>query len=303
MAKKRMFNLTVLETDAFLDMPLSTQALYFHLCLRGDDDGFIANPKRIVKTIGASLDDLRMLVMKRFVIAFEDGVIVIKHWRMHNAIKSDRYSPTVYQEDFELLKIKPNNAYTLGSDDSSQEEFAIDSGSVCAPFALHSGSICAPDGFQMGSVDKIRLDKDSIDKNIEHPYGCLSDRPDENSRKAGPYDAIISAWNALEAIGITPIRSIGSQRKTMLDARIKQYGIDSVLEAISLIRKSNFLQGKHKGRPWQITFDWFVRPNNFPKVLEGNYTDIIDDKPVVSGIKAETPISDEDWLRMMQESD
>ncbi len=113
MANKRMFNNTVLDTDAFLEMPLSAQALYFHLNLRADDDGFISNPKRIQGYIGASEDDLKLLVLKNFVIAFDDGVIVIKHWRMHNTIQKDRYHPTNYQEDLKLLGIKENKAYTL----------------------------------------------------------------------------------------------------------------------------------------------------------------------------------------------
>ncbi len=113
MANKRMFNNSVLDTDAFLDMPLSAQALYFHLNLRADDDGFISNPKRIQGYIGASEDDLKLLVLKNFVIAFDDGVIVIKHWRMHNSIQKDRYHPTNYQEDLKLLGIKENKAYTL----------------------------------------------------------------------------------------------------------------------------------------------------------------------------------------------
>lgn len=112
MAKKRMFNNEVLDTDAFLDMPLSAQALYFHLNLRADDDGFISNPKRVQAYIGASEDDLKILVMKRFVIVFDDGVIVIKHWRMHNTIQKDRYIPTHYQEDLAMLGIKENKSYT-----------------------------------------------------------------------------------------------------------------------------------------------------------------------------------------------
>lgn len=113
MAKKRMFSLGVLDTDAFLDMPLSAQALYFHLNLRADDDGFIGSPKRVAKIIGASDDDLKLLVAKRFVIAFEDGVIVIKHWRMHNAIRKDRYLQTNFFDDLKALKLKPNGSYTL----------------------------------------------------------------------------------------------------------------------------------------------------------------------------------------------
>ena len=123
-AKKRMFSLGVLETDAFLDMPLSAQALYFHLNLRADDDGFIGNPKRITQNIGANLDDLKLLVAKRFVIAFEDGVIVIKHWRMHNAIKRDRYTETNFTDDLRLLDIKDNGAYTLKSGEQLENKWS-----------------------------------------------------------------------------------------------------------------------------------------------------------------------------------
>ena len=108
-----MFDNTVLDSDAFLDLPLSTQALYFHLNLRADDDGFLGNPKKVTEYVKASIDDLKLLIVKRFLIAFEDGVIVIKHWRMHNTLRSDRYVPTNYQEDFRMLKIKDNKSYTL----------------------------------------------------------------------------------------------------------------------------------------------------------------------------------------------
>ena len=112
MAEKRMFTQKIIDSDPFLDMPLSTQALYFHLNMRADDDGFVNNPKRIQRTIGASEDDLKLLIAKRFVIGFDNGVIVIKHWRMHNTLRKDRYNPTQYQEEYAMLEIKDNNAYT-----------------------------------------------------------------------------------------------------------------------------------------------------------------------------------------------
>ena len=113
MAERRMFSKTIVDSDAFLDMPLSTQALYFHLSMRADDDGFLNNAKKIQKIIGASDDDLKLLIIKRFVIAFDDGIIVVKHWRMNNYLRKDRYTPTVYQEEFKMLGIKDNGAYTL----------------------------------------------------------------------------------------------------------------------------------------------------------------------------------------------
>lgn len=113
MAERRMFAKTIIDSDAFLDMPLSTQALYFHLSMRADDDGFINSPKKIQRVIGASDDDLKLLIAKNFIIPFESGVVVIKHWKIHNYIQSDRYKPTVYTEEKQVLSIKDNKAYTL----------------------------------------------------------------------------------------------------------------------------------------------------------------------------------------------
>ena len=126
MAERRMFAKTIIDSDAFLDMPMSTQALYFHLSMRADDDGFINNPKRIQRMIGASDDDLKLLIAKSFIITFESGVVVIKHWKIHNYIQSDRYKPTVYADEKSLLEIKKNKAYTLNKDVSIQNVYITD---------------------------------------------------------------------------------------------------------------------------------------------------------------------------------
>ena len=115
-----MFAKTIIDSDAFLDMPLSTQALYFHLSMRADDDGFINNPKKIQRMVGGGDDDLKLLVAKNFIIPFESGVVVIKHWKIHNYIRNDRYKPTVYAEEKALLDEKENRAYTFGIPDGSQ---------------------------------------------------------------------------------------------------------------------------------------------------------------------------------------
>lgn len=117
MAERRMFAKTIIDSDAFIDMPLSSQALYFHLSMRGDDDGFINNPKKIQRMIGASDDDFKMLVVKRFIIPFESGIVVIKHWKIHNYIRGDRKKDTVYPEEMSLLEEKENGAYTLKSEE------------------------------------------------------------------------------------------------------------------------------------------------------------------------------------------
>lgn len=112
MAERRMFAKTIIDSDAFLDMPLSAQALYFHLSMRADDDGFVNNPKKIQRMVGASEDDCKLLVMKRFILTFESGVIVIKHWKIHNYIQKDRYKETVYLQEKSTLALNENNAYT-----------------------------------------------------------------------------------------------------------------------------------------------------------------------------------------------
>ena len=112
MAERRMFAKQIIDSDAFLDMPLSAQALYFHLSMRADDDGFINNPKKTQRLINASDDDFKLLLLKRFVLAFESGVVVIKHWRIHNYIQKDRYKPTVYTEEKSTLQLNENGAYT-----------------------------------------------------------------------------------------------------------------------------------------------------------------------------------------------
>jgi hypothetical protein len=134
MAERRMFAKTIIDSDAFLDMPLSTQSLYFHLSMRADDDGFINNPKKIQRMIGGSDDDLKLLIAKNFIIPFESGIVVIKHWKIHNYIRNDRYKETVYQEEMAMLNVKENKAYTLG----------------------------IPNGYQMDT--QVRLGKDSIGK-------------------------------------------------------------------------------------------------------------------------------------------
>lgn len=114
LANRRMFSLDIVDSDAFLDMPVSSQNLYFHLGMRADDDGFLNNPKKIAKMVGASDDDLRVLIAKRFVLQFESGIVVIKHWRINNYIRPDRYKPTTYQDEFAKVIIKKNGAYTDG---------------------------------------------------------------------------------------------------------------------------------------------------------------------------------------------
>lgn len=156
MAERRMFSKTIVDSDAFLDMPLSTQALYFHLSMRADDDGFLNNTKRIQRLIGATDDDLKLLIMKRFVIPFEDGIVVIKHWRMNNYLRKDRYTQTIYQEELAMLSVKEDGSYTLA------ETSGIPDGNQCVTVGI-------PDGNQLAtqvSIGKDRIGKVSIESSI-----------------------------------------------------------------------------------------------------------------------------------------
>lgn len=113
MAQRRMFSKKITDTDTFLDMPLSSQALYFHLNMHADDDGFVSNAKTIKRMIGSSDDDLKLLLAKQFIFAFESGVVVIKDWKIHNYIRKDTYNTTIYGDEKEQLQQDENGAYTL----------------------------------------------------------------------------------------------------------------------------------------------------------------------------------------------
>ena len=170
MAERRMFAKTIIDSDAFLDMPLSTQSLYFHLSMRADDDGFINNPKKIQRMVGGSDDDLKLLIAKSFIIPFESGVVVIKHWKIHNYIRTDRYKATAYTEEKAQLFLKENNAYTL------EPPAVIDAGM----------SVGIPNGDQWDTQD--RLGKDSLDKdnNIYAPVvEYLNQKVGTNYRATG----------------------------------------------------------------------------------------------------------------------
>ena len=145
MAERRMFTKKITESDAFLDMPSSTQMLYFHFSMNADDDGFVNNPKKIQKMCGASDDDFKLLIAKSFIILFDSGIIVIKHWKMHNYIQADRYRPTDYVEEKSMLGIKSNMAYTL--DVSKMDTECIQNGYI-----------------GKDSIGKVSIDKNSIDK-------------------------------------------------------------------------------------------------------------------------------------------
>lgn len=279
MAERRMFTKKITESDAFLDMPLSTQALYFHLNMGADDDGFVNNAKRIQRNIGASDDDLKLLFAKNFIIPFETGVIVIKHWKMHNFIRADRKKNTDYSDEMALLKIKKNGAYTLS--DELRQPLDNQTATKLQPNDNQMTTTCQPND----RIGKDRIGKDSIDKNNISSKDDMSDESDNEYlfNTSNPIkediEKVVNAWNESSFRPISRL-STKSKRYMMLRARILDYGVDAVIEAINNAKTSDYLKSE-KAVSW-FDFEWLVRPNNFIKVYEGKYnknirTEITDD--------------------------
>lgn len=167
MAQKRMFTLQIVDSDAFLDMSSSAQALYFHLAMRADDDGFVNSPKKIAKIVNASDDDMKILLFKKFIIGFESGVIVIKHWRMHNYIQKDRYHTTTYHEEMALLSIDENNGYTL--DTKCVQDVTSDKIRLELDKTRDSIEIVSPKGsrFKKPTIEEIKTEIQAKNYNVD----------------------------------------------------------------------------------------------------------------------------------------
>lgn len=162
MAQRRMFSLAVVDTDNFLDMPQSTQNLYFHLGMRADDDGFVASPRKIIKIIGAASDDLKLLITKGYIIPFENGVCVITDWHQNNYLQKDRYKETVYTTEKSLLQKQKNGSYTLciqdGNKPDTQDRLGKDRLGKDRIGYLLPGAETAPDRNPNGAVIELPAD-------------------------------------------------------------------------------------------------------------------------------------------------
>lgn len=206
MAHKRMFSKDITESDAFADMPLSTQALYFHLGMSADDDGFINNPKRIQRSIGASTDDLSLLMAKKFIIPFESGVVVIKHWKINNTVRSDRYCPTNYKDEFAQLEIEDNKAYRLKNGSPELLVSNLD-------------TIGIPSASNLDTQDRIGEDR-------REEKSTLSGKPDISEQ----VDEIVGYLNAKSG---KSFRTTTKETVRLVNARLKEgYTIDDFKSVI-----------------------------------------------------------------------
>ena len=185
-------------------------------------------------------------------------MIVIKHWRMHNTLSRDRYAETSYTDEKKMLLLKDNGSYSLTGGNP------IDDTRLIERSGRQTQQRRNIDATKTHSDKGLDIDKDKEKDNkliVSKDTICQTD-----------VRRVIEEWNKLQEVGINPIRDIkpSSKRCQLLKGRIREYGIDEVLNAINNVRKSDFLRGENN-RGWMITFDWFVKPNNFLKTLEGNY--------------------------------
>ncbi len=190
MAERRMFAKSIVLSDAFLDMPMSARCLYFTLGMLADDDGFVGSPKAIMRQCGASQDDLNVLLAKRYVLGFESGVIVIKHWRLNNYLQSDRRKTTTYIEELGSLKLDEKGAYT------------------------ESENPCIQNVSKMYTQDSIG--KDSIGKNNIYIPEVDDEEEPEKEPKSQLYKRIIDYLNLKTGKKLR----VGGEVTRLIDARL-----------------------------------------------------------------------------------
>ena len=191
MAERRMFAKTIIDSDAFLEMPMSARLLYYDLAMRADDDGFINSPRKIMKFVGATNDDMNILIARKFIIPFDNGVVVIKHWRIHNYIRKDTYNETSYKEQKALLELDENKAYRLSNDlsvDGSLTQVSIGKDSI--DNILCSNSLNEQ---EIEEQKKNEIDKQQQRKELESNFEIIYKSYPKKKGKARGFD-LYKGW-------------------------------------------------------------------------------------------------------------
>ena len=172
MATRRMLKISIIDSDLFLDMPKTTQCLYFHLCMRADDDGFIDAPKKVMRIVGCNDDDLKLLIAKQFILPFESGVIVIKHWKLHNTIRKDVYKETEYVKEKNELFISKSGEY-LTQNEVEVNQLATNCNETVTKPSRNRHEVVTLGKDSIGKVSKV---KDSISKDNKYAPNDLENR-------------------------------------------------------------------------------------------------------------------------------
>ena len=245
MAERRMLSSKIVCSDAFIEMPFSAQALYVQLVMEADDDGFLNRAKRIQMSIDAAVTDLPLLIEKRFLLAFPNGVVVIKHWRMNNQIRKDRYTPTQYQDEFNSLEIKEDGSYTERNKDSKVDSLA---------------TTWQPLGNQ--TATQVSLGKVSIDQYRENIVQSDPDGSCLNDQKPTKAD-VDSFFNALW--DMYPIKKGKGQVSESKRRILYAIGFESMNKAIE-----RYLAELKRDADWR-------KPQNGSTFFNSGYVDYLDE--------------------------
>ncbi len=257
MGNRRMFSLSVVDTDKFIDMPVSARLLYYELAMRADDDGFVSSCKKIMRMVGCSEDDFKLLIAKNYLIYFESGIIVITHWKMHNYIPKDRYRKTIFQEEYGKLQ-KENDVYTL-------------SDTLCIQDVYNTDTECIQVDNNLYTQDKLSKDKLSKDKlskdNIRDMSTCVDAQIHLDCQ------AVVKLFNSI-CTSLPSVQKLTDKRKKQILKAEKLLSESSFAitfeQLFRIIESSDFLTGRSGG--WNgCGFDWILNPSNLTKIIEGNY--------------------------------
>lgn len=263
MAERRMFAKSIVLSDAFLDMPMSARCLYFTLGMLADDDGFVGSPKAIMRQCGASEDDMRILVSKKYVLGFDSGVLVIKHWRLNNYLRNDRHVQTTYTEELDTLGIDDKGAYTQNVEKMERLPVGIPN-----------------DNQVVGSrYTQDRIGKDSIDNNI---YSRAEDSPTEHPEQ-GDVTKIVEYLNQAAGTSYKPntpktVRSIKARMKegftvdnfkTVIDKKVSEWAKTDMQK---YLRPETLFGTKFEGYLNQQIVKGKAPPGSFNRIESRNYS-------------------------------
>lgn len=263
MAERRMFAKSIVLSDAFLDMPMSARCLYFTLGMLADDDGFVGSPKAIMRQCGASEDDMRILVSKKYVLGFDSGVLVIKHWRLNNYLRNDRHVQTTYTEELDTLGIDDKGAYTQNVEKMERLPVGIPN-----------------DNQVVGSrYTQDRIGKDSIDNNI---YSRAEDSPTEHPEQADVTE-IVEYLNQAAGTSYKPntpktVRSIKTRMKegftvddfkTVIDKKVSEWAKTDMQK---YLRPETLFGTKFEGYLNQQIVKGKAPPGSFNRIESRNYS-------------------------------
>lgn len=273
MAQKRMFDKIITNDDNFLEMPNSTQALYFHLSMNADDDGFVNNWKSIMKITGTKEDDLKILISKSYLIPFDSGILVIKHWRINNYLRGDRYRPTQFQKEFNMLENHENKAYQLKSEWSTigiplvnPDKIRIDKNRIEKNKEEENSIEDTKMSLKTDKIDKMSLKTDNLSSNDS--LAIASPTPTENKKEV--FNNFLNIYNE-ECTNLPKCLKITEKRKVAINKCLKEKIDEEVFREICIkANQSNFLIGEND-RNWKADFDFVTRSDKAMQILEGKY--------------------------------